>query len=69
MEKDRIMNTSDTDLQVGDRICYDIVGSYTMCFNPLFITYLPRVYSLVDNSYELIREKWGVTEYIQKCRW
>lgn len=69
MEKDRIMKIIDQELIVGDRVLYEVVGSYTMCFNSLFITYLPRVYSLITGKVEMIREKWSVGEYIQKCRW
>ena len=70
MEKDRIMDIESAELQIGDKIGYNIVGSYTMCFNPLFITYLPRVYSFWgDGTYLLVRDKWGVEEFLQKCRW
>lgn len=70
MEKDRIMTICDSRLQVDDWIEYKIVGSYTMCFNPLFISYLPRVYSKIsDDCYVMARDKWSVNEYIQKCRW
>lgn len=70
MEKDRIMEIEDAELKIGDRIEYDVVGSYTMCFNSLFITYLPKVYSMISNNkYILVRDKWSVEEYIQKNRW
>lgn len=70
MEKDRIMMIEATEFEVGDKIEYKVTGSYTICFNSLFITYLPRIYSAVDNQkYVLVREKWDVEEYIQKCRW
>lgn len=69
MEKDRIMEYSGTRLEIGDRIEFEKVGSYTMCFNSLFITYLPTVYSKIDSEYVIVREKWNVEEYIQKSRW
>lgn len=70
MEKDRITTINAVEMEIGDQIEYSVVGSYTMCFSALFITYLPRVYSRVNNlEYILIREKWGVEEYIQKSRW
>ena len=54
-------------LKENDYILYKIVGSYTMCFNPLFIEYFPRVYALgKDGEYRLVRDKWTVEEYCQK---
>lgn len=70
MEKDRIMKVKESPLSIGDQVEYHIVGSYTMCFNPLFISYLPRVYSRVDlDKYICVRVKWGVEEYVQGSRW
>lgn len=69
MEKDRIMEHSGPKLEIGDKIEFEKVGSYTMCFNSLFITYLPIVYSKIDSKYVMVREKWDVEEYIQKSRW
>ncbi len=70
MEKDRIMSIVDNELEIDDMILYDIVGSYTLCFNPLFISYLPCVYSKQsDRDYVVVREAWGVEEYLQKNRW
>ena len=70
MEKDRIMSAENaTELTCGDYIEYKIVGSYTMGFNNLFINYPPNVYSKVSEEYVLVREKWGVDEYLRKNRW
>ena len=70
MEQDRFMQLeNEVSLVPEDRIGYHIVGSYTMCFNPLFIEYLPAVYTKKNDDYMIIREKWGVDEYLQKCRW
>lgn len=70
MEKDRIMEITDVLMEIGDRIEYKIVGSYSMCFNALFISYLPNVYSKTSSgSYKIVRKKWGVEEYIQGSRW
>lgn len=45
MENDRFMKIyGEQELIREDKIIYHIVGGYTMCFNPLFIEYLPRVY-------------------------
>lgn len=67
MENDRIMTLEDEyELKVGDRIIYHTEGSYTMCFNSLFIKYLPYVYAEENENYKMVREKWGVNEYLQK---
>ena len=67
MDTDRIMTLSDAPmLSVGDYILYSLVGSYTMCFNSLFIEYLPPVYIKKEDGYILVREKWGIDEYLQK---
>ena len=70
MEKDRIMEINDVLIETGDRIEYKIVGSYSMCFNALFISYLPNVYSKTSSgTYKIVRNKWGIKEYIQGSRW
>lgn len=70
MENDRIMTLEGSpELSVGDKVIYDITGSYTMCFAPLFISYLPRVYSSNMDKTVLVRDKWSVDEYIMKNRW
>ncbi len=69
MEKDRMMYVDESEFQLGDTIEYQIVGSYTVSFNPLFILYLPRIYSKIQDDYVVIRDKWDVDEYIQKSRW
>ncbi len=67
MDADRIIVLDDTpSLQIGDYIAYNSVGSYTMCFHSLFIEYLPPVYVKRNHTYEQVREKWGVQEYMQK---
>lgn len=69
MENDRLMKIKDAkELREDDYILYKIVGSYTMCFNPLFIEYFPNVYVISeDGESRLVREKWTVKEYCQKC--
>ena len=70
MEKDRIMDIiEELELQVGDGIRYQIVGSYTLCLNASFISFLPRVYAMRGGKYTLAREKWGVEEYLQGSWW
>lgn len=69
MENDRLMKINGAkELREDDYILYKIVGSYTMCFNPLFIEYFPNVYVISeDGENRLVREKWTVKEYCQKC--
>lgn len=70
MEQDRFMKLkNEVELHRGDRIVYHVVGGYTMCFNPLFIEYFPMVYTRKKDSYTVVRDKWGVNEYVQKCKW
>lgn len=70
MEKDRLLELkNEYELEPGDKIIYHIVGGYTMCFNSLFIEYLPTVYVRTEEHYTIVREKWGVTEFLQKCKW
>lgn len=52
-------------LKRGDEITYRKVGSYTMCFNPLFIHYFPDVYVKKGSKKQLVRKRWGATEYLQ----
>lgn len=69
MENDRMMKIkNEKELKENDYILYKIVGSYTMCFNPLFIEYFPNVYAISERGEcQLVREKWTVKEYCQKC--
>ena len=67
MENDRFTELANKqELSVGDVIRFHVVGSYTMCFTPLFIQYLPRVYAASGDKYKLVRELWGADEYLQK---
>ncbi len=67
MDSDRIMTLADAPaLKTDDYILYDVVGSYTMCFNSLFIDYLPPVFVKIKDQYKQVREKWGVAEFLQK---
>lgn len=69
MEKDRFMKLEDAEeLQVGSRVYYECTGSYTMCLNALFIDYLPNVYVNKPDGLYLVREKWGVNEYLQQSK-
>lgn len=67
MDSDRIivLNNEPT-LSIDDYILYNSVGSYTMCFNSLFIEYFPPVYVKRGEHYEIVREKWDIAEYMQK---
>jgi len=67
LEYDRLFSLSKHPLlSIGDRILYKNVGAYTMCLSPMFIRYIPNVYSWDGQNYKLIREKWSAKEYIQK---
>jgi len=69
MEKDRLIELiNHKELKVKDRIVFENVGAYTMSLTPLFIEYFPNVYLETDGEYKVIREKWGVEEYIQKSK-
>lgn len=65
MEHDRLMTLKNAvALQLNDRIQFKKVGSYTMCLAPNFIKYAPRVYLYEANDYRIIKEQWGINEYI-----
>lgn len=68
MEADRIMSIEQMpELKEGDYVLYDMTGGYTLSFNALFIEYLPSVFvQRADGSFTLVREKWGLTEFLQK---
>lgn len=67
LEYDRLFELRDKPLlSVGDRILYNNVGAYTMCLTPMFIRYIPNIYSLENGEYRLVRQKWTANEYIQK---
>ncbi|MFT3985749.1 MAG: pyridoxal-dependent decarboxylase [Lachnospiraceae bacterium] len=70
METDRIMSIGQMpELMEGDYVRYDMTGGYTLSFNALFIEYLPPVFvQKSDGSFILVREKWGLTEFLQKNR-
>lgn len=67
MEKDRYaFFENEIKLSKGDKIVFHNAGAYTLTFIPLFIEYLPEIYLLENNNVRLVREKWGVDEYVQK---
>lgn len=66
MDVDRLMVLYDeNEFMEKDIIIFEKVGSYTMSLNPLFIDYFPYVYVYDGESYECVRKKWGVKEYMQ----
>lgn len=69
MEKDRLMQIADCRLETGDLITYRVVGSYSISFNSCFISFLPMVYSKINENYVVIRDKWEVEESINRNRW
>lgn len=67
LESDRLFTMTQSPLlRIGDRIRYNNVGAYTMCLTPMFIRYLPAVYSWDGEDYRLVRDRWTVIEYLQK---
>ncbi len=66
MENDRFFEMqNESEIQVGDRICFDKVGAYTMCLTPLFIQYFPDVYVKDAHMIRKVREAWTEKEYLQ----
>lgn len=69
LEYDRMFCCTDQPkFSVKDRILYHNVGAYTMCLTPLFIRYIPNVYVKSENGFQLVREQWTASEYIQKSK-
>jgi diaminopimelate decarboxylase len=70
VEGDRLMTLKDQPaLQVDDRIIFHKVGAYTLCLQPMFIEYLPAVYTRTAEDLTLVRKQWGATEYLQGSQW
>lgn len=70
MEDDRILNLQDAPaLELGDRIVFYKVGGYTMCYQSMFIEYLPAVYVRDEDSLTQVRRKWGINDYLQGNQW
>ncbi|MGO1944230.1 MAG: hypothetical protein ACTH1Z_07485 [Ancrocorticia sp.] len=71
LDNDRLMTLEEApELSEGDTITYKKVGSYTMCFNPLFINQLPTVYVRhCDGTLGIARHAWGEKEYLAANDW
>ncbi|MGP6175146.1 hypothetical protein [Corynebacterium sp. A21] len=70
MEDDRLLHLRDEpELAEGDRVVFYKVGAYTMCYQSMFIEYLPAVYVRTEGSLTQVRRKWGVEEYLQGSQW
>lgn len=66
MEKDRIMSLKDKQtLDIGDRIVFNVVGSYTMCMNSDFISSEPNVYMVDGCQIKLIRRNKCIQQYLE----
>lgn len=66
MEKDRFMKvTGEKKILSGDYIVFDIVGSYTLCFNSDFISMEPRVYAKTKGKLKLVRDIKEITNYFE----
>lgn len=69
MEKDRFaLLENQIELKQNDLLLFHNAGAYTLTFVPLFIEYLPNVYLFKNSTYNLVRKKWTVQEYIQKSQ-
>jgi diaminopimelate decarboxylase len=67
MEDDRLfILEGQPQLLIGDKVIYEKVGAYTMCFSPLFIKYFPDVYVKEDGNLYKVRERWAAKEYLAK---
>lgn len=70
VEGDRLIYLeNEKELRPGDLVVYHKAGSYTMCYSPIFIQYLPAVYVEKQGNYRCVREKWTAEEYVQNSRW
>ena len=66
MDHDRIMTlVKENKLSIGDRIIYEMIGSYSMTFGGPFIRYFPEVYVKSGDSIELVRKKMEVKDYYE----
>ncbi|PWF26912.1 hypothetical protein [Ancrocorticia populi] len=71
LDNDRLMALDAAPyLSEGDRIIYEAVGSYTMCFTPLFINLFPATYVRREDGRILVaREPWSLPQYLAKDDW
>lgn len=70
MDDDRLTTLVDQPaLEVGDRITFYRVGGYTMCYQSMFIEYLPAVYARTEDSLLQVRRQWGVEDFLQGNGW
>lgn len=70
MEDDRLTKLKDApELRTGDRIVFYKVGGYTMCYQSMFIEYLPAVYARTEDSLVQVRRQWGINEFLQGNMW
>ena len=68
LEYDRMFTLTERPLlQPGDRIRYRNVGAYTFCLTPMFIRYIPAVYTCTPEGFRQVRARWTAKEYVQKC--
>lgn len=67
LENDRLLTIKEQkELCLGDQICFQKVGGYTMCLTPLFIRYFPAVYVEEDGTYRCVREHWKPEDFVSK---
>lgn len=68
LEKDILISLKNKkELKVGDKIIFNKMGAYTSTLSPLFIEYFPDIYLKDKDEYFILRKRWTVKEFIQKC--
>lgn len=69
MENDHLFQLEEHPLlEEGQQITYHKVGSYSICFNPLFIKYFPDVYVKNTAGHHLVRKRWTAKEFLQGAK-
>ena len=71
MENDRLFELSnEEDINIGDIIIIEKVGSYSINFIPFFIKGIPNVYINKDNKLKLIYKNKSIMElYHENNKW
>lgn len=54
------------ELKVGDIVCFDKIGAYTMTLSPLFITWFPSVWQIDESGIREVRGRWTTDEILCK---
>jgi diaminopimelate decarboxylase len=66
MDLDRLMILNNSyALAINDRIIFNMVGSYTMSLNPLFVNFFPAVYVKDGERVESVRQAMSISDYLE----